>query len=326
MKIKRIISIVLVLAMALSICASASGTGYVADYDTETPVIIVHGMSQNNTYLVDESGNWVPDETGYVTGWPLEIDVMPLLKRALPNMLASIVTRQNVGLTKAMYEGTYNALSLVEKDNTGKYVQDIVVPCYEMPMSELPEAVKEEYYTFLPIQELSEIVGEDDVYYFGYDSLGDVMYETEKLHHYIHDVVLPESPNGQVKLCHISLGGTIAINYLEMYPEDYELIKKMVFVIPAIDGSNIIGDLLTGNLSVFYDDNTLYEDLLVTLMGETSLAYLLNIVLRILPTDVLKSALSGLANGLVDVAALRTTMIWALCPDAYYAEAKKIWL
>ena len=326
MKIKRIISIVLVLAMALTVCASANGTGYVADYDTETPVIIVHGMSQNNTYLVDENGEWVPDETGYVTGWPLEIDVMPLVKRALPNMLASIVTRQNVGLTKAMYEGTYNALSLVEKDNEGKYIQDIVVPCYEMPMSELPEAVREEYYTFLPIQELSEIVGEDDVYYFGYDSLGDVMYETEKLHHYIHDVVLPKSPNGQVKLCHISLGGTIAVNYLEMYPEDYELIRKMVFVIPAIDGSNIIGDLLTGNLSVFYDDNTLYEELLVTLMGETPLAYLLNMVLRILPTDVLKSALSGLANGLVDVAALRTTMIWALCPDAYYAEAKKMWL
>ena len=326
MKFKRVICIVLALAMALTVCASASGTGYTPDYDTETPVIIVHGMSQNNTYLVDENGNWVPDETGYVTGWPLEIDVMPLVKRALPNMLASIVTRQDVGLTQAMYEGTYNALKLIEKDNTGKYINDIVVPCYEMPMSELPEDVKEEYYTFLPIQELSEIVGEDDVYYFGYDSLGDVMYETEKLHHYIHDVVLPESPNGQVKLCHISLGGTIAVNYLETYPEDYELIKKMVFVIPAIDGSDIIGDLLTGNLSVFYDDNTLYEDLLVTLLGETSLAYLLNMVLRILPTDVLKSALGGLANGLVDIAALRSTMIWALCPDEYYAEAKKIWL
>ncbi|MBQ2812933.1 MAG: hypothetical protein IJE63_06720, partial [Clostridia bacterium] len=54
--------------------------------------------------------------------------------------------------------------------------------------------------------------------------------------------------------------------------------------------------------------------------------YLLNMVRRILPTDVLKSALGGLANGLVDIAALRSTMIWALCPDAYYAEAKKIWL
>jgi len=326
MKIKRVISIFLVLVMLFSVTASAGNSGYVADYDTETPVIIVHGMSQNNTYLVDENGEWVPDETGYVTGWPLEIDVMPLIKRALPNMLLSILTRKNVGLTEAMYEGTYNALSLIEKDNDGKYVNNIEVPCYEMPMSELPEDVKEEYYTFLPIQELSEIIGEDDVYYFGYDSLGDVMYETEKLHHYIHDVVLPKSPNGQVKLCHISLGGTIAINYLETYPEDYELIKKMVFVIPAIDGSDIIGDLLTGNLSVFYDDNTLYEDLLVTLLDETPLAYALNMVLRILPTDVLKSALGGLANGLVDIAALRSTMIWALCPDAYYEEAKAMWL
>ncbi len=328
MKIKRVISFFLAFIMLFSIPAFASNTTteYVPDYDTETPVIIVHGMSQNNTYLLDENGKWIPDKTGYVTAWPLEIDVMPLLKRALPNLLASIVTRQNVGLTKAMYEGTYNALSLIEKDNNGNYINDVEVPCYEMPMSELPEAVKEEYYTFLPIQELSEIVGEDDVYYFGYDSLGDVMHETEKLHHYIHDVVLPKSPNGQVKLCHISLGGTIAINYLETYPEDYELIKKMVFVIPAIDGSDIIGDLFTSNLSVFYDDNTLYEDLLVTLLGETPLAYLLNIVLRILPDDVLKSALYGLANGLVDIAALRSTMIWALCPDAYYEEAKELWL
>lgn len=326
MKIKRAISIFLVLAMMLSITASANTPAYVPDYDTETPVIIVHGMSQNNTYLVDENGEWVPDETGYVTGWPLEIDVMPLIKRALPNMLLSIITRRDIGLTEAMYEGTYNALSLIEKDNEGNYINNIEVPCYEMPMSELPEDVKEEYYNFLPIQELSEIIGEDDVYYFGYDSLGDIMHETEKLHHYIHDVVLPKSPNGQVKICPISLGGTIAINYLETYPEDYELIKKMVFVIPAIDGSDIIGDLFTGNLSVFYDDHTLYEDLLVTLLGETPLAYFLNMVLRILPDDVLKSALGGLANGLVDIAALRSTMIWALCPTAYYEEAKALWL
>ncbi len=326
MKAIKVISFFLAIVMLFSITASANGSVYVADYDTETPVIIVHGMSQNNTYVLDEKGNRIPDETGYVTAWPFEIDVMPLLKRALPNMLASIATRQNIGLYDAIYEGTYNALGLVEKDNDGKYIKNVDVPCYEVPMSELPEDVKEEYYTFLPIQELSEIIGEDDVYYFGYDSLGDVMYETEKLHHYIHDVVLPKSPNGQVKICPISLGGTIAVNYLETYPEDYELIRKMVFVIPAIGGSDIIGDLLTGNLSVFFDDNTLYEELFVTLMGETPLAYFLNMVLRILPDDVLKSALSGLANGLVDVAALRTTMIWALCPDSYYEKAKSIWL
>ena len=248
MKLKRVICVILALVMLVPVTAFAAesdNTAYVADYDTETPVIIVHGMSQNNTYLLDENGEWIPDETGYVTAWPLEIDVMPLVKRALPNMLASIITRRNIGLTEAMYEGTYNALSLIEKDNNGNYINDVEVPCYEMPMSELPEAVREEYFTFLPIQELCEIVGADNVYYFGYDSLGDVHKETEKLYHYIHDVVIPQTGAEQIKLCHISLGGTIAIDYLDKYPQDYELIKKIVFVEPALDGSDIIGDILT---------------------------------------------------------------------------------
>ena len=117
---KRVLALVLAMVMVFSVFSVsvfAADGEYTPDYDRETPVIIVHGMSQNNTYLVGEDGKWVPDETGYVTGWPLEIDVMPLLKRALPNMLASIVTRSDVGLTQAMYEGTYNALSLIEKDN-----------------------------------------------------------------------------------------------------------------------------------------------------------------------------------------------------------------
>lgn len=326
MKAKRIISLLLVLAMLLSVTAFADN-GYVADYDTDTPVVIVHGMSQNNTYMLDENGEWAKDENGdYITGWPLELDIMAFVKKILPSMLLSIITRNDIGLSQAMFDGVGDALYVLHKDNEGNYIKPVEVPCYEMPMSELPEAVKEEYYRFLPIQELGEIIGEDNVYYFGYDSIGDVMYETEKLHHYIHDVVLPESPNGKVKICPISLGGTIAVNYLETYPEDYELISKMVFVEPAIDGSDIIGDLLTGNLSVFFDDQTLYEELLVTLLGETPLAYTLNIVLRILPDDVLKSALAGLAEGLVEVALRRTTILWALCPDAYYEEARAKWL
>ncbi len=327
MKAKRIISLVLVLTMLFSVTAFAGQEGYVADYDTETPVIIVHGMSQNNTYMLDDNGEWAKDANGdYITGWPLEIDIMAFVKKILPNMLLSIFTRKDLGLTKAIEENVDEALYVLPKDNEGNYINPVEVPCYEVPMSELPEAVKEEYYKFLPIQELGEIIGEDDVYYFGYDSIGDVMAETEKLHHYVHDVVLPKSPNGKVKICAISLGGTIAVNYLETYPEDYAIISKMVFVEPAIDGSNIIGDLLTCNLSVFNDDQTLYEELFVTLLGDTPLAYLLNMVIRILPDDVLKSALGGLVDGLVDVAIRRTTILWALCPDAYYEEAAAKWL
>ena len=337
MKMKKIISALLVLAMVLSVfsvaayadtpeAVTAAKTGHIKDFDTETPVILVHGMSQNDTYMLDENGNRIPDDNGYVTGWPLEIDVMALVKEALPELLLSIITRKDMGLSEAMRKGAYNALYVLHKDNKGNYLTEVEVPCYECPMSELDPAVKEAYYGFLPVQELGEIIGEDNLYYFGYDSFGDVIYETDKLHNYIHNVVMPQTGAEKVKICYISLGGTIAVNHFETYPEDLDIIDKVVFIAPAIDGSNIIGDLLTNNLSVFYDDNVLYEELLVSLMGDTPLSYLLNMVLRILPDDVLKSALGSLAEGVADVGVRRTTIMWALCPTAYYPQAKEKWL
>lgn len=332
-KFKKAVSIVLVFAMLLSVTsvfasANTSENEYVPNYDTETPVIIVHGMSQNNTYLLDENGEWAKDKDGnYLTGWPLHIDIGALLKAALPSLLLSIITRKNAGLSDAFKQAANDALYIVQKDLEGNYVHDVEVPCYECPMSELSKEVKEEYYKFLPIQELGEIIGEDKLYYFGYDSIGDVIYETKKLNHYIHDVVLPQTGAKQVKLCYISLGGTIAVNYLENYPEDYELIKKVVFVEPALDGSDIIGDLLTGNLSVFADNDVLYGELMTTLLGDTALSYIINMLLRvILPEAVLKEALTGLVEGVVEVAARRSTILWALCPTDYYEEARAKWL
>ena len=327
-QIKKSIAVLLSVVMIFSslVIMTSAKSDYVPDYDTETPVIIVHGMSQNNTYLVDENGEWAKDNNGnYMTAWPLKIDVPALLKTALIPLLKAIVFRKDMGLADALYKAAHEALWIVEKDTKGNYTNNVVVPCYECPMSELSPEVKEEYYKFLPIQELSEIVGEDNVYYFGYDSLGDVISITDHLNYYIHNVVLPQTGAKQVKICSISLGGTIAVKYLEEYPEDYELIKKVVFVEPALDGSNIIGDLLTDNLS-FYNEEDLYENIIVGLLGDTYTSYLINMVLRILPKDVLMNALRKLAAGVVDIAARNSTIIWALCPTAYYEEAREIWL
>ncbi len=340
MKFKRAVSLIVALVMVCSVMlvpvSAKEATGvatigaisdYVGDYDRDTPVIIVHGMSQNDTYLLNEDGTRMTDKNGdYITGWPLEIDIMGLLKNALVPLLASVVSRSDAGLTDAMRKGAYDGLYAIHKDPQGNYLTPVEVPCYEYPMSEMTDEIKEYYYNILPLQGLAEIVGEENIYYFGYDSFGDVIGETEKLHHYIHDVVLPQSDAEQVRLCNISLGGTIGVNYLETYPEDYFLIKRMLFVIPAIDGSDIIGDILTNNLSIIHDDEMLYSKFLPSLLGETPLAYLLNMVLRILPKDVLKSALGGLAEGVVEAGVRSTTIIWALCPTDYYEEAREKWL
>ncbi len=327
---KKIISIILTVAILLGIIAVptfATKNTYTPDYDRDTPVVIIHGMSQNDTYVLDENGNRQFGSDGtYITGWPLELNVVGLIKEALVPLLLSILLGQDIGLTDAMKRGAYEGLPYIHKDAEGNYDLPVEVPCYEYPMGEMDEELLQYYYKLLPLEGLLDIVGGEDVYYFGYDSFGDIIGETEKLHHYIHDVVLPQTKATQISACFISLGGTIGINYLETYPEDYELFKKVEFVVPALDGSDIIGDILTGNLSVMYDDNVLYEQLLVTLLGDTYLSYIINMVLRILPSWLLKDALAALCDGVVEAGVRSTSIIWALCPTDYYEEASAKWL
>lgn len=327
---KKIISIILAVAILSGIAVVpvfAAENTYTPDYDRETPVIIIHGMSQNDTYVLDENGNRIDDGAGYyLTGWPLELNVMGLVKEAIGPLLLSAFLKRDMGLTDAMKRGAYEGLPYIHKDAEGNYLQAVEVPCYEYPLGQMTDELLQYHYKLLPLQGLVDIVGGDNVYYFGYDSFGDVIGETKKLNHYIHDVVLPQTGASQVSLCFISLGGTIAVNYLETYPEDYELFKKVEFVVPALDGSDIIGDILTGNLSVKYDDNVLYEQLLVTLLGDSYLSYLINMVLRILPSWLLKDALLSLAEGVVEAGVRSTTLLWALCPTDYYEEARAKWL
>ena len=327
---KKIISILLSIVMAFS-CVSVAfaadtENSYTPAYDENTPVVVLHGIGQNNTYILDEDGNRMVDESGdYITGWPLEIDIAALVSRVLPNLFYSIITRQDNGLSDAMREGAYELLYAVHKDNEGNYENDVEVPCYNCSMSEMPKEVREHIYDMIPLRRCGEIIGEDNLFYFGYDSLGDIQATTDRLHKYINEVVIPQSGADKVNICPISLGGTVAVNYIDKYPEDHKLIKKMVYVVPAIDGSDIVGDVFTGNLSV-YDDDTLYKKLLVTLMGDSFTTYLLNMVLRILPSSVLKQALIGLSEGVVEAGLRNTTQLWALCPTKYYPEAREKWL
>ncbi len=328
-KIRKLTAVILTVIMMLSalLITSSAKTDYGPDYDTDTPVIFIHGMGQNETYLLDENGNRKLNSKGEeMTGWPLQIDLMALIKNALPGFFASVITRKDTGLSAGLEKGGYAALSNIEKDSEGNYITPVDVPCFPYSFAEMSEADKNQRYTHIPIQELTDLIGEEKVYYFGYDTFGSVSDTADKLHWYINDIVLPQTGAEKVTICPISLGGTVAVQYLEKYPEDYELLKRVLFFVPAIDGSDIVGDILTYNLSIIHDDEALYDSFMVKLLGDSFGARLINIALRILPSDVLKSGLKGLVSGVVKVAIRSCTQMWALCPDEYYPEAKELWL
>lgn len=327
---KKTMSLILAILMLLSVIPF---TGYAAEesthipaYDYDTPVVLVHGIGQNDTYVLDESGNrQLASDGSYLNGWPLEVDIKTALIDILPTLLGSIFLRTDLGLSKAMKKGAYDLLYAVHKDNEGNYENNIEVPCFRGSMAEMSAEMKDFCYSRIPVQLAGQIIGEDKVFYFGYDSLGDIETNARSLNEYIHNVVLPKTGAKKINLCPISMGGSVAVEYLQMFKEDYDIIKNIVYVVPAIDGSDIVGALLTGDLCI-EDDEALYFDLLVMLMGDSYTTYLLNMFLRLLPKKVLKTALYALVDGAVEALVLNTTQLWALCPTSYYAEARETWL
>ena len=330
MKTKRLISVILAVLMLVSVvpfgASAAEESTYTAAYDYETPVVLVHGIGQNDTYVLDENGNRQYAEDGsYLNGWPLEVDIKTALIDILPTLLGSIFLRRDLGLAEAMNKGAKDLLYAVQKDNEGIYKNKIEVPCFRGSMAEMSKEMKEFCYSRIPVQLAGQIIGEDKVFYFGYDSLGDVEKNADSLHEYIRNVVMPKTGAEKVNLCPISMGGSVAVEYLQKYKEDYSIIKNIVYVVPAIDGSDIVGGLLTGKLSI-EDNEALYFDLIEILMGENYTSYLINMLLRLLPKKILKAALYALADGAVDALVRTTTQLWALCPTEYYAEAREKWL
>ena len=327
---KKTISIILAVIMLVScipFAASAQGDVYTPLYDKDTPVVLLHGIGQNDTYVYNEDGTIMKDKDGGdATGWPLETDLEGLLKPVIPKLILSVFTRKDSGLKEAMKEGGRNLLWAIEKDNEGNYKYDVRPMHYTCPMSEMPDDVKSMYYNRMPMQKCKDIIGEDMMYVFGYDSVGDIDKTTKELHKFITETVLPQTGADKVNICPISMGGSVAVSYLDMFPEDHSLIKKIVYIVPAINGSEIVGDLYTANLST-QDSKVLYGELLPAVMGEGYLADLIGIALRfLLPEKVLKDALVGLSEGLVEGALRTSTQLWATCPDGAYAAAREKWL
>ena len=327
---KKTISIILAVIMLVScvpFAASAQEDAYTPLYDKDTPVVLLHGIGQNDTYVYNEDGTIMKDKDGGdATGWPLETDLEGLLKPVIPKLILSVFTREDSGLKEAMKEGGRNLLWAIEKDNEGNYKYDVRPMHYTCPMSEMPDDVKSMYYNRMPMQKCKDIIGEDMMYVFGYDSVGDIDKTTKELHKFITETVLPQTGADKVNICPISMGGSVAVSYLDMFPEDHSLIKKIVYIVPAINGSEIVGDLYTANLST-QDSKVLYGELLPAVMGEGYLADLIGIALRfLLPEKVLKDALVGLSEGLVEGALRTSTQLWATCPDEAYAAAREKWL
>lgn len=293
--------------------------------DEVYPTIIIHGIGQATTYMLDEDGNDAVDPDGQkITGWPIYFYVPELVVKLIVPLIASVVTQKDCGLSKMAYNAVYDAVDYLAYNEDGTPKNDFRVEgCNNKSAAECTPEEKNIIYDHIPIEEYAQAVGEENLYYFAYNSFGDMYDIVDNLEALI-EKAKKETGKDKVNLMPISLGGAISVAYVGEHPQG-EDINKIVLVVPAADGSEIVGKIMLGQLD--YSDAGLYRNMFTKLVGvDNYTGWLINIAIRILPKKVLIGLLDGVASGLADSALARVTTMWGLVPSSMFNELSEKYL
>lgn len=324
---KKFISIVLALTLAFSVF---SVSAFATENDEcngncdKCPSIVVPGIGQSNVWALDDDGNYLLDDNDKrISCFPAVFDVGSIVAKVLFPALLTLASQKDVMLSDALCNVVKDAFAVNMCDENGKNTGNIEVEKYPYSVAECSEYEKSQIYNNIPLQNYAEIAGEDHLYYFAYNSFGNNYDIVAELYTFIQNVKTATG-HDKVNIVPISMGGSIANALFEYYPQVMNDLNKVVYIVPALNGSTIVGDLYTKNFT-FLDADYLYNGFLETLMDEET-ARMIEVIARILPDEVLTSVLRDVADCLVEEVASNVTMLWGLCPKEYYPEASALLL
>ena len=322
---KKLISILLVFTLVFSsmaLIANAEEVKTECQGNCEIcPSIVVPGIGQSNVWILDENGDYLLDDDGErVSAFPAYFDITSIITKVIAPALLTLVMQKDIGLSSALCNVVRDAFAVNACDETGKNTGNFEVEKYLYSVAECSEYEKKQIYNNVPLQAYADQVGEDHLYYFAYNSFGNNIDIVNELYDYIQ-MVKEETGHDKVNIVPISMGGSIANGLFDYHPDVMDDIQKVVYIVPALNGSTIVGDLYTKNFT-FFDTEFLYNGFLESLMDEED-ARMIEVIARILPDEVLDGALHNVANCLVEEVAANITALWGLCPKEYYPEASK---
>ena len=331
-----------VVMLSSSICFGANAvliggeTPYVPVDDDVLPTIIVPGLFQSETKYYDENGDVALDANGEEYKMPFFMDTTmeiagAALQDALKPILSMVVNQEDKEQQAAHAVADILSETLMGKqklDETGHFINDIRATEYNDCYGDLSKHDKETIFEHFPLEYYTKHAGEDKLYVFSYASLDNMMDIAYRLYDYIQ-FVKEDSGYDKVNIVPISQGGSVFVALMQIYEEKGRSMAddfvKIVFAVPALNGSTLVGEILEKGL--MDDDKELYKEMLPALLGEEDyLGYLINIVLRFLPNADVNNILDIVFDTFIREYAGYSTALWGLCPVENYPGARENYL
>ncbi len=249
-------------------------------------------------------------------------------------LLFSSLLRINI-IDQAKVDKIVNALfhfNIVGEDGNGD--PRVVTPRYAMPVSEFPGVIdengnfeseaKNRFYSSIPCKDIArEKFGEnfeDYLYVFNYNAFSYTSKNVDALHDFV-EKILKENKVGatDIVLVPMSMGASVVTAYMDKYPTvKQNHIRRVVSIVGAWDGSDVVADLLMGRFCENSAD-LFYNGLLSDLIGEPW-GYVVNIALRLFPKHILRGFVDMALKGIATELFCATPSLCNLIPIDQYEE------
>ena len=300
--------------------------GTLQDYENYAP-LIAKGEYQSRWNLFNSFDEAFSDTSTIMT-----------LVGVVLELLFSSVIRTTV-IDKAKVEKVIRDLfrfNLVSED--GNADPRVVTPRYALPVSEFmgvtdengnfESEAKNRFYSSIPCKDIAfEKFGEnfeDYLYVFNYNAFSYTSKNVEALHEFVETILANNKVGAEdIVLVPMSMGASVVTAYMDKYPtRDENHIRRVVSIVGAWDGSDVVADLLLQK----YCDNSadlFYNGLLSDLIGEPW-GYLVNIALRLFPKRVLRGFVDLALGAIATELFCSTPSLCNLIPIDKYDDIKHL--
>lgn len=304
-----------------SLGTSATTETDCGDKCEHSPVIILPGINHSPTYLYNENDEPVMYNKKHIGNTLIIPNEAALSTNAIAKLLASalatIALQTNIRLDKVAYNLVSDILKYQKCDKNGDHIENLKTHRWNYSLKKMTEEELKWTYRMVPMKALVDEIGEDHVYFFTFNLVGDPMNSADELDEYI-ETVKRQTGHDKVTLLPVSLGGTILAAYLEKY--GHSKIDQIVNAVACLDGTDIVADIMAREWRL--EDEYLFHQFMTNIFieskGKPTLGYLFNSLLHIVPRSGIKSFLSGAVSGLLDTLMLNCPQFWAMLPSYRY--------
>ncbi len=294
-----------------------------------SPVIVLPGINHSPTYLYDENDEPVMYNGKHIGSTLLILNESALsavnIAKAVASVVASILLQMNVGVDKVAYDLVSEIFRYQHCDDKGNHVENLKTQRWNHSLEQMTDDELEWTYRMVPMQSLVNEIGEDHVYFFTFNLVGDPMNSADDLAEYIK-MVKEQTGHDKVSLLPVSLGGTILTAYLEKY--GHGELDQIVNAVACLDGTDIVADMMAREwrLEDEYLYHKFFENIMIESEGKPTLGYLINTLLHIVPRRAVNGLLTGAISAVIDTLMVNCPQFWAMLPSYRYEALAKRYL